>query len=43
MSLRKIAKIHGERTFGWHRRIKGINKKISSRLARRRLNRNYEV
>jgi hypothetical protein len=42
MSLRKIGKIYGEKTFGWHRRIKGANKKLSSRIARRRLNREFE-
>jgi len=39
MSPKKIAKVYGERTFTWHRRIKGANKKFASRLTRRRLNR----
>jgi len=38
-SLRKLGKIHGDKTFGWHTRIKGANKKLSSRVARKRLNR----
>ena len=38
-SLRKIAKIYGEKTFSWHTGVKKQNKKHSSRVARRRLNR----
>lgn len=39
MSPKKIGKVYGDKTFTWHSRIKGKNKKLASRATRRRLNR----
>ena len=38
-SLRKLAKIYGDKTLGWHTGVKKQNKKLSQRMSRRRLNR----
>ncbi len=40
MSLRKIGKTLGDKTYTWHSKIKKWSKKHNSRVVRRHLNRN---
>ena len=42
MTLRKIGKMFGDKTYGWHSKIKKWSKKHNARVVRRRLNRDME-